>query len=97
MLHLRSLAAVSVLSLNLAYALSPPRARHPYLLWTALVAGIASGTDLVLGQPLLQDEDANGETVERAVKASQRVELTRAAIGLAGFAMGLVGLWGDGA
>jgi len=98
-LHLRSLAAVSFLTLNLAYALSPARARHPYLLWTSLVAGLAAASDLVPGQSLLsQDQDdVNGETVEKAVRASQRLEQARAAVGLLGFTMALVGIWGDGA
>lgn len=98
-LHLRALAALSVLSLNLGFALSPARQRHPYLLWTALIAGLAATPEFLFGQPLLaQDQDqVNGETVEQAVKVSQRVDQTSAAIGLVGFAMSIVGIWGDGA
>ncbi|GAB7348717.1 hypothetical protein MBLNU459_g7455t1 [Dothideomycetes sp. NU459] len=97
-LQLRTLAAVSILSLNIAYALSPARARHPYLLWTSLVAGLGAGTDLLLGQePFADDQDVNGETVERAVRTTQKVEATRAAFGAVAFAMAVIGIWGDGA
>jgi autophagy-related protein 33 len=98
-LHLRSLAVISVLSFNLAYALSPARARHPYMLWTSLVAGLAAASDLIPAQPLpsQHQEDVNGETVEKAVQSSQILEQARAAIGLVGFAMAVVGIWGDGA
>ncbi|KAI5208625.1 hypothetical protein E4T39_01183 [Aureobasidium subglaciale] len=97
-LHLRSLAVVSFLTFNLAYLLSPARARHPYLLWTALVAGLAGASDLIPAQSLIREQDdVNGETVEKAVKASQRIEQARATVGLAGFAMAVIGIWGDGA
>jgi autophagy-related protein 33 len=98
-LHLRSLAALSVVSFNLAYMLSPARSRHPYLLWTSLAAAVAVAADFIPGQPLLSQhkDHVNGETVEQAVKASQRVEQARTVLGFAGFAMALVGLWGDGA
>lgn len=48
---------------------------------------------------MLEDEDAeaNGEMVEGAVRALQTGGAVKAAVGLVGFAMGLVGLWGDGA
>ena len=44
-----------------------------------------------------QREEANGEMVEGAVRASQRTEAVKAGLGFVGFAMGVVGLWGDGA
>lgn len=96
---MRSLAVVSLLSFNLAYALSPARARHPYLLWTSLVAGLAAASDLIPGQslPSQDQDDVNGETVEKAVKSSQTLEQARATIGFAGFAMAVIGIWGDGA
>jgi autophagy-related protein 33 len=98
-LHLRSLAVISVLSFNLAYALSPARARHPYMLWTSLVAGLAAASDLIPAQslPSQHQEDVNGETVEKAVQSSQILEQARAAIGFVAFAMAVVGIWGDGA
>ncbi|KAI9825095.1 MAG: hypothetical protein M1832_001415 [Thelocarpon impressellum] len=43
--HTRLLSALSATSLVLAYALSPSRARHPYLLWTTLTVGLALGGD----------------------------------------------------
>lgn len=46
--QLRILSGISTSSLFLAYLLSPKRARHPYLLWTALVAGASDITDLFL-------------------------------------------------
>jgi autophagy-related protein 33 len=98
-LHLRSLAAISFLSFNLAFALSPARARHPYLLWTSLVAGLAAASGLVPAEalPSQHQDDINGETVEKAVKSSQTLEQVRATIGFAGFAMAVIGIWGDGA
>lgn len=97
-LQLRTLAGVSMISFSLAFALSPTRARHPYLLWTSLVAGLGAGTDLLLGQePFADEQDANGEAVERAVRSTQMTEAVRAGIGAVAFAMAVVGLWGDGA
>ena len=53
--HLSALLAVSVTSYSLAFALSPPRGgRHPYLLWTSLVATIGWGT----AQYLVKNNDA---------------------------------------
>ena len=96
-LHLRALAAISAISFPLAFALSPPRARHPYLLWTGLAAVLAASPDLLLGQTTFQEHDeVNGETVERAVKSTQITEIAKTAIGVTAFTMGLVGLWGDG-
>ncbi|KAI9777956.1 MAG: hypothetical protein M1839_008491 [Geoglossum umbratile] len=40
--HLRALSILSSSSLLLAYALSPRRARHPYLVWTAAMVGLSS-------------------------------------------------------
>ncbi|KAF1986650.1 hypothetical protein K402DRAFT_393722 [Aulographum hederae CBS 113979] len=37
--HIRLLTYLSVFSPLVAYAFSPARGRHPYLLWTSLVAG----------------------------------------------------------
>lgn len=57
---------------------------------------LAALPDIVLGQPVFElQQEANGETVERAVRQTQKTEAVKATIGLAGFAMGLVGLWGD--
>lgn len=48
--HIRLLTNVSIASLVAAYALSPSRFRHPYLLWTAVVAGLGrAGTTYAFG------------------------------------------------
>lgn len=103
-MHLRTLAAVSTLAFPLAFVLSPARFRHPYLLWTGTAALLGTAADFLLPSVVqqarvLEDEDAeaNGEMVEGAVRALQTGGAVKAAVGLVGFAMGLVGLWGDGA
>ncbi|KAF2100929.1 hypothetical protein NA57DRAFT_74526 [Rhizodiscina lignyota] len=40
--HSRLLTNISIASLAFAYILSPPRAKHPYLLWTGLITGLGS-------------------------------------------------------
>lgn len=37
----RLLSTIAISALTFSYVLSPPRAKHPYLLWTSLVAGLA--------------------------------------------------------
>ncbi|KAG9707446.1 hypothetical protein KCU73_g17640, partial [Aureobasidium melanogenum] len=61
--------------------------------------GLAAASDLIPGQsiPAQDQDDINGETVEKAVKSSQTLEQARATIGFAGFAMAVIGIWGDGA
>ncbi|EOD46301.1 hypothetical protein GTA08_BOTSDO00546 [Neofusicoccum parvum] len=62
--HVRLLTATAVSSLSLAFILSPSRARHPYLLWTSLVAAAGSGVDYALRQhddDLRDDSSGNGE------------------------------------
>ncbi|KAK0659513.1 hypothetical protein DIS24_g3975 [Lasiodiplodia hormozganensis] len=47
--HVRLLTATAVSTLSLAFILSPPRARHPYLLWTSLVAAAGgAGVDYAM-------------------------------------------------
>jgi len=105
-LHTTALSAVSTLSLLTAYALSPPRARHPYLLWTALAAGLSGALTLAtdsktIGRKQVRSEiefaEVNGEQVEKAARDRQLWEFVRASLGGVGFAMGVVGIWGDGA
>ncbi|KAI9832765.1 MAG: hypothetical protein M1819_003985 [Sarea resinae] len=43
--HLTLLSSLSLVSLSLAYTLSPSRARHPYLLWTSLTVLLGSVGD----------------------------------------------------
>ena len=121
-------------SFLLAYLLSPWRARHPYLLWTALtgalggvgveyvvvVAAAAAGRrrgeegsgrewDEGLGVGLFDEggfderdgvvegeELVNGEDVRARVERFRVLEGLRASVVGVAFAMGVVGIWGDG-
>ncbi|RMY35311.1 hypothetical protein D0865_13942 [Hortaea werneckii] len=105
-LHIRTLSAISTSTLLLSYYLSPSRVRHPYLLWTSLAAVLAGGLDLGFGgkgvQPkgrVLKDEggEVNGEEVERGAREQQLIEFVRTSLSGVGFAMGVVGIWGEGA
>lgn len=44
-----------------------------------------------------QVEEVNGEEVERKAREQQRLEFVRTGVSGLGFAMGVVGIWGDGA
>lgn len=44
-----------------------------------------------------EDEDFNGEQVEKKAREVQWIEFVRTAVSGLGFGMGVVGLWGDGA
>lgn len=89
--------------MGLAFGLSPPRVRHPYLVWTALVAAVGGSLNLAVDRSLRQwaakddAEDVNGEMVEKKARDQQRLEFVRAGISGAGFLMAVVGVWGDGA
>lgn len=98
-LHIRALSAVSAVSLLTAFALSPPRIRHPYLLWTALVAtgSGALGLGFESNKVIKGDDDVNGEEVEKSARDQQFMEFVRTLVAGTGFAMGVVGIWGDGA
>lgn len=59
---------------------------------------LGGSIDLLVGQTVFANEqDANGETVERAVRSTQQTEAIKTALGLAAFSMGIIGIWGDGA
>jgi len=102
-LHIRTLSTLASVSLLAAFALSPARVRHPYLLWTGLVAAASGGLNLAMEQRLKQGvveedvDDVNGEEVERRAREQQWVEFVRCGVSGLGFAMGVLGLWGDGA
>ncbi|KAK0978493.1 hypothetical protein LTS01_012767, partial [Friedmanniomyces endolithicus] len=106
-LHITALSALSTLSLGLAFALSPKRIRHPYLLWTAAIAAGSGGMSFVIGEGLGKGrgkgfgkgevEEVNGEEVERRARELQWGEFLRMGVSGVGFVMGVVGIWGDGA
>jgi autophagy-related protein 33 len=52
-----------------------------------------------LKQRVIKDEvgDVNGEEVEKSARDQQWLEFVRTIIAGTGFAMGVVGIWGDGA
>ncbi|KAA6411512.1 MAG: hypothetical protein FRX48_04792 [Lasallia pustulata] len=73
--HQRALSLLSVLSLSLAYALSPRRGRHPYLLWTAAVVGTGWGFEEWVGdggkgkgKAKEEGVDVNGEVVREGLE-----------------------------
>jgi autophagy-related protein 33 len=45
----------------------------------------------------VESSEVNGEKVEAEMAREVRTQNVRSAIGLVGFAMGVVGIWGDGA
>ncbi|KAI5362205.1 hypothetical protein Slin15195_G058560 [Septoria linicola] len=102
-LHIRALSTISTVTLLAAFGLSPPRVRHPYLLWTALVATTSGALNLLMETGLksrvVKDHvgEVNGEEVEKSARDQQFLEFVRTLIAGTGFAMGVVGVWGDGA
>jgi len=52
-----------------------------------------------LKQRVVKDDvgEVNGEEVENQARAQQLLEFVRTGVAGIGFAMGLVGIWGDGA
>lgn len=102
-LHIRTLSTISCVSLALAFYLSPSRVRHPYLLWTSLAAASSGALNLamskVMGARVVEEEvgEVNGEQVEKKAREQQWIEFVRMGVSGVGFAMGVVGIWGDGA
>ncbi|KAF2638548.1 hypothetical protein P280DRAFT_551185 [Massarina eburnea CBS 473.64] len=101
---------ITTFSLFSAYLLSPRRWRHPYLLYTSILTFISGyGVDnymtFVTGSNIqranldleAQGDDVNGEQVRTVVQIVRTTEKYRAIIVGLGFAMNVVGLWGDGA
>ncbi|UNI14910.1 Autophagy- protein 33 [Purpureocillium takamizusanense] len=130
---LRALTALSSAPLLLAFVLAPRSSRHPYLLYSSLLALIASAAPRLLPRPaappatprqrspkkqsparrmeasyeVLGDvtseaaseediEDVNGEEVRVEVEALARRYVVQTGLSALGFAMAVVGLWGDG-
>ena len=49
-----------------------------------------------LQEERLREEDVNGEVVREVMMGWRRGQIIRTGINLVGFAMSIVGLWGDG-
>lgn len=98
-------------SLTTAFLFGGRYGRHPYLIFTALMplAGIAlekkkmAGVEIgVLNAPTEKKKkgdqvDVNGEVVRGGLEKWRVWGLVRGGIIGFGFAMGVVGIWGDGA
>ncbi|KAL8761518.1 MAG: hypothetical protein Q9184_002367 [Pyrenodesmia sp. 2 TL-2023] len=125
--HQVLLSTLSVSSLVMAYLLSPPRLRHPYLLWTSLAVSLGWGGDFyskVKGKvsrkkaggdgrrnkkaaregSWTEDEEwiadegnVNGEAVREGMEAWRVKQGVKAAVWGFGWALAVVGLWGDAA
>ncbi|KAH7196877.1 uncharacterized protein B0J16DRAFT_326876 [Fusarium flagelliforme] len=127
-LALTSLASAPFL---ISFFIAPRSSRHPYLLYTALLATLSSVTPMLIPAPaprraassaprkssrakmeasyeVLGDaqsepasdedtDDVNGEEVRTEVEGLARSYIARTAISALGFAMAVVGIWGDGA
>ena len=78
------------------------RIRHPYLLWTGLVAAASGSLNLAMEKRLKQGvvdenvDDVNGEEVERRAREQQWIEFVRCGVSGVGFTMAVLGIWGDG-
>ena len=117
--------------LFLSFVLSPRSSRHPYLLYTSILAGLSSAVPRLLAasaprarpqkkpstsrnprmeasyevlgdvnsEPASEEDadDVNGEEVRAHVETVSRGYVARTALAALGFAMAVVGLWGDGA
>lgn len=129
----RVLTAVAAAPLFLSFALSPRSARHPYLVYTSLLAVLSAAVPCLLplpapraaaGRPaarktsprgrmdasyeVLGDvhsepaseedlDDMNGEKVRGDVERLAKGYVVRTGVAALGFAMAIVGIWGDGA
>ncbi|KAH8724227.1 hypothetical protein GQ44DRAFT_618667 [Phaeosphaeriaceae sp. PMI808] len=100
---------ITTFTLFSAYLLSPRRFRHPYLLYTSILAfvsgpGIDYAVSLRSGTSEqrtaldleAQGDDVNGEQVREAVERKQFNESIKATFAGLAFAMSVVGIWGDG-
>lgn len=101
---------ITTFTLFSAYLLSPRRFRHPYLLYTSILAFISGpGIDYAVSWRQGTDErrtaldleaqgdDVNGEQVREAVERKKFNESVKTTFAGLAFAMSVVGLWGDGA
>ncbi|EQL02262.1 hypothetical protein OCS_02026 [Ophiocordyceps sinensis CO18] len=127
-----ALTVLASAPLFLSFALSPRSARHPYLVYTSLLAVLSTAVPRLLPSPasrsaanppankapargrmeasyeVLGDvhsepaseseiEDMNGEEVRVEVESLARGYAVRTGLAALGFAMAVVGIWGDGA
>ncbi|KAM4059063.1 hypothetical protein HRG_008067 [Hirsutella rhossiliensis] len=127
-----ALTALASAPLFLSFVLSPRSARHPYLVYTSLLAVLSTAAPRLLPSPgpraatkpaakkasargrmeasyeVLGDvhseaaseeeiDDMNGEEVRVEVESLARGYVVRTGLAALGFAMAVVGIWGDGA
>jgi autophagy-related protein 33 len=129
-----ALSCLASAPLLLSFALSPRAARHPYLLYTSLLAVLSAAAPSLLPSPIVarppttpvarkparaarnleasyevlgdahsepaseEDlDDVNGEEVRAEVEGLVRAYAVRTGLAALGFAMAVVGIWGDGA
>ncbi|KAI9706862.1 MAG: hypothetical protein M1820_004641 [Bogoriella megaspora] len=60
-LHAQALTATSCISLFLAYAISPSKGRHPYLIWVSFITGLGSSAVdyfLMKGEKQAKEKDS---------------------------------------
>ncbi len=140
-LPVSALSALSAAPLLLSFALSPRASRHPYLVYTSLLAILSATVPKFLSQPAAaaprsrkqqqqanlraanlvasrnmeasyevlgevqsevpSDEDLadefNGEEVRAEIEGVAKSFVVRTGLAALGFAMAVVGIWGDGA
>ena len=101
---------ITTFALFSAYLLSPPRLRHPYLLYTSIFTFVSGpGVDYAVSLKEgtnerratlnleAQGDDVNGEQLRLQVERMKLTEGVRAVVGGLSFAMSVIGIWGDGA
>ncbi|KAF2085238.1 hypothetical protein K490DRAFT_47089 [Saccharata proteae CBS 121410] len=99
--RIRLFTSTAIASLYLAYLIAPSSGRHPYLVWTSLIAEQeASGSPTPAEKSwvdLEKGEDVNGEVVRGNMERFGFAEAVRTGVMGTAFAMAIVGIWGDGA
>lgn len=113
------LSTIAASSLLIAYALSPPQGRHPYLLWATLAVGLGFGQevadlcrgikqqeftgnwaveDFLNGKEKVTDgseSNLNGEALRDRMETWRASQKIRTGISGFGWALTVVGIWGD--
>lgn len=127
--HALRLSSIANTCFLFSFAISPPRRKHPYLVWVCVVSTLGSyGLDLFFnrhmgfknwaltaiqdttglclgGKPAAKkdedlvvvddEEDVNGESVQREMDNERRLGCARAWMSAIALSMCIVGLWGD--